>query len=115
MKPHETRRQHRAKLSVRNGMSMQALLGLNTGASGQAQLSFSNLLQSNLANTDRAQADALSQLDLQSTQLQTQYKNDVAKAIADGDFAKAQSLYNNFQTERDRLIQQQQYPVKPIV
>ena len=41
--------------------------------------------------------------------MQTQYKNDVAKAIAEGDFAKAQALYNNYQAERDRMIQQQQY------
>jgi hypothetical protein len=86
-----------------------AATGLNAGASGQAQLSFSNLLQSNLANINRAQADALAQLDLQVAQLQTQYKNDVAKAIAEGDFAKAQALYNNYQAERDRMIQQQQY------
>jgi hypothetical protein len=78
---------------------------LNTLQAQRAQV----LLQSNLANINRAQADALAQLDLQVAQLQTQYKNDVAKAIAEGDFAKAQALYNNYQAERDRMIQQQQY------
>ena len=86
-----------------------AATGLNTGASGQAQLALSNVLQSNLANINRAQADALAQLDLQINNLTTQYRNDVARAIAEGDFAKAQALYNNYQAERDRMIQQQQY------
>jgi hypothetical protein len=86
-----------------------AATGLNTGASGQAQLALSNVLQSNLAGINRAQADALSQLDLQINNLTTQYRNDVARAIAEGDFAKAQALYNNYQAERDRMIQQQQY------
>lgn len=86
-----------------------AATGLNTGASGQAQLALSNVLQSNLANINRAQADALLQLDLQINNLTTQYRNDVARAIAEGDFAKAQALYNNYQAERDRMIQQQQY------
>lgn len=86
-----------------------AATGLNTGASGQAQLALSNVLQSNLANINRAQADALSQLDLQINNLTTQYRNEVARAIAEGDFAKAQALYNNYQAERDRMIQQQQY------
>ena len=80
------------KSSVKDGTNMRRQQGLNTGASGQAQLALSNVLQSNLANINRAQADALSQLDLQINNLTTQYRNDVARAIAEGDFAKAQAV-----------------------
>ena len=71
-----------------------AAAGLNSGAGGQAALAQSNMLQGNLSNISQAESDALSDLDLQRTQLMTAYENDIAQAIADGELAEAEALYN---------------------
>jgi hypothetical protein len=72
-----------------------AAAGLNSGAGGQAALAQSNVLHGNLSNISQAESDALSDLDLQRTQLMTAYENDIAQAIADGKFAEAEALYDS--------------------
>ena len=70
--------------------------GLNSGAGSQAHLSFSNALLGNLSGITAAEANAKADLALQRARLESAYTNDVAKAVADGDLAKAQALYNDF-------------------
>ena len=70
--------------------------GLNSGAGSQALLSIGNVLQNNLSGIARAEAGALSDIDLQRAKLETAYKNDVAQAVASGNLAKAQTLYEDF-------------------
>lgn len=71
-----------------------AASGLGNGAAAQMHLSMNTALNSDLNALSREEANAMADLELQRVQLETQYKNDIAQAIADGNFAKAQALYN---------------------
>lgn len=86
-----------------------AASGLNSGAGGQAQLAFGNTLQGNLSGLDKAQANALAELDLQIANLETNYRNAVQQAIAQGEFEKAQALYNDYQTKQAQMLNQHQF------
>lgn len=86
-----------------------AASGLNSGAGGQARLAMGNQLQGNLSGISQAEADALSDLELQRTQLTTKYNNDITQAIADGNFKKAQALYDNYWRMDARLTEQKRY------
>jgi hypothetical protein len=86
-----------------------AASGLNSGAGGQAQLAMSTQLQSSLSALDKAQANAIAALDLELTNLTVQYRYDLAEAFAEGNLSKVSALYENYQTERDSLIQQEQF------
>lgn len=79
-----------------------AARGLSSGAGGQAQLAMGNQLQSNLSGISQAEADTLADLELQRTQLAAKYKNDIAQALADGSFKKAEALYDNYWREIER-------------
>ena len=83
--------------------------GLASGTGGQAQLSMTNTLQGNLSAIDTAQANALASLDLQMTNLTTQYQNDLAQAFAEGNLAKVAALYENYESNKAALISQQQF------
>jgi hypothetical protein len=85
-----------------------AASGLNSGAGGQASLSFSNQLQGNLASLNQAQADAAANIDLQLANLQTQYQADLAQAFAEGNLAKISALYDNYQTNRANMMSMRQ-------
>lgn len=76
-----------------------AAYGLNSGTAGQAQLAMSNALQGNLSGIDTAEADALSDLELQRGQAEIDYNNAIAQAKADGNYQLAQQLY----TEKVRV------------
>ncbi|NLT12873.1 MAG: hypothetical protein GXY05_00875 [Clostridiales bacterium] len=73
-----------------------AAKGLGSGAGGQAMLAIGNQLQSDLSAIGSAEADALAGLELQRAQLSARYRNDIAKAIADGNLAEAAALYDDF-------------------
>jgi hypothetical protein len=85
-----------AAIQKANFNEQAAASGLNSGAGGQAALSMGNQLQGNLSNIQQQKANALADLELQRTQLSTAYQNDIAQAIADGNLAKAQALYDDF-------------------
>ena len=68
-----------------------------------------NTLQGNLSAIDTAQANALASLDLQMTNLTTQYQNDLAQAFAEGNLAKVAALYENYESNKAALISQQQF------
>jgi multidrug efflux pump subunit AcrA (membrane-fusion protein) len=69
----------------------------------------SNALQGNLSALDKAQANALASLDLQLTNLTTQYRNDLAKAFAEGNLAKVATLYENYESNKAALLSQAQF------
>lgn len=77
--------------------------GLNSGAGGQAQLSFSNSLQGNLSELDKAQAGETSKYNLQLTQLASDYQNALQQAFAQGNINRAQALYESYQTNKANL------------
>lgn len=76
-----------------------AAYGLNSGTAGQAQLAMSNALQGNLSGIDTAEANALSDLELQRSQTEIDYNNAIAQAKAEGNYQLAQQLY----TEKVRV------------
>jgi len=86
-----------------------AASGLNNGTAGQAQLSFSNQLQGNLSTLDRKQAADTAALDLQMTQLTTDWKAKVAAAFNEGNYELANALYQNYQTEKAATLEQSRY------
>ena len=93
-----------AAVNARNFNQYAAANGLNNGAAGQAQLAMNNQLQSGLSGISQAEADALASLELERTRAKTQYQNSVAQAIADGDVAKAQALYEEAVRVDENLI-----------
>ena len=70
--------------------------GLNTGTTGQAALAQDVVLQQNLSQIDREQAEKTAALDLQRSQLDTEYQNAIAKAEATGDAELANALYDEY-------------------
>lgn len=70
--------------------------GLNTGTTGQAALAQDVVLQQNLSEIDREQAEKTAAIDLQRSQLDTEYRNAIAKAEATGDAELANALYEEY-------------------
>ena len=70
--------------------------GLNTGTTGQAALAQDIALQQNLSKIDREQAEKTAAIDLQRSQLDTEYRNAIAKAEATGDAELANALYEEY-------------------
>lgn len=70
--------------------------GLNTGTTGQAALAQDVVLQQNLSQIDREQAEKTATIDLQRSQLDTEYRNAIAKAEATGDAELANALYEEY-------------------
>lgn len=70
--------------------------GLNTGTTGQAALAQDVVLQQNLSQIDREQAEKTAEIDLQRSQLDAEYRNAIAKAEATGDAELANALYEEY-------------------
>lgn len=70
--------------------------GLNTGTTGQAALAQDAVLQQNLSQIDREQAEKTAAIDFQRSQLDTEYRNAIAKAEATGDAELANALYEEY-------------------
>ena len=70
--------------------------GLNTGTTGLAALAQDVVLQQNLSQIDREQAEKTAAIDLQRSQLDTEYRNAIAKAEATGDAELANALYEEY-------------------
>ena len=70
--------------------------GLNTGTTGQAALAQDVVLQQNLSEIDREQVEKTAAIDLQRSQLDTEYRNAIAKAEATGDAELANALYEEY-------------------
>lgn len=85
-----------AEIGKSNWNEYAAASGLSSGTGGQAALSLNNVLQSNLSSISESESNALAQLDLQMTQVETQYQNDIAQAIANGNLQKAEMLYDDY-------------------
>ena len=73
-----------------------AASGLNSGTAGQAALARSNQLQGDL--TALGQQEAAEQADIarRETQLRTQYADDVAAAVAQGEYDRAAALLEEY-------------------
>ena len=80
--------------------------GLNTGTTGQASLAQDIVYQQNLSAIDREQAQKLADLDLQRSQLDTQYQNAIAEAQATGNADLANALYEEYVRVQNQAAKQ---------
>lgn len=92
---YEQRRQTQANAdrSQANYNEMANASGLNSGTGGQAALSRSNQLQSDLTALGNAEAQNRAEIERQRTLLGQQYQNAIQKAQAENNMELAQRLY----------------------
>lgn len=95
-----------AALAKRQFAEYAAAHGLNSGAGGQAELSRSNALQSNLRALSEAESDAMADLELQRTQMQSKYNDAIRQANATGDYELAQQLYQEMVRQDQAMMEQ---------
>nr|DAG64062.1 MAG TPA: hypothetical protein [Caudoviricetes sp.] len=80
--------------------------GLNTGTTGQAALAQDVVLQQNLSQLDREQAEKTAAIDLQRSQLDTEYQNAIAEAQATGNAELANALYEEYVRQQNQAVKQ---------
>lgn len=80
--------------------------GLNTGTTGQAALAQDVVLQQNLSKIDREQAEKTAAIDLQRSQLDTEYQNAIAEAQATGNAELANALYEEYVRQQNQAVKQ---------
>ena len=73
-----------------------AASGLNSGTAGQAALARSNQLQGDLAALGRQEAAEQADIARRESQLRTQYADDVAAAVAQGEYDRAAALLEEY-------------------
>lgn len=83
-----------------------AAFGLNSGAGGQADLAMRNQNSANMTAINQQEAAAVNDLDTMRLKVSTQYQNDIAQAIANGDLQKAQQLYQEAVRVDESLVAQ---------
>ncbi|SBW02413.1 hypothetical protein KL86CLO1_11642 [uncultured Eubacteriales bacterium] len=98
-----------SELQKRNFAEYAAANGLNSGAGGQAQLSFTNALQGNLSNIASKEASTMADLELQRSQMESDYENAIAQAQAQGNYELAQQLYQEKVRQNESMLQQMQW------
>lgn len=82
-----------SELAARNFNEYAAANGLNSGAGGQAELARNVTLQNNLNSLNSEEAQAISDLELQRANAETEYNNAIAQAEAEGNYQLAAALY----------------------
>ena len=80
--------------------------GLNTGTTGQAALAQDVVLQQNLSQIDREQAEKTAEIDLQRSQLDAEYQNAIAEAQATGNAELANALYEEYVRQQNQAVKQ---------
>lgn len=83
--------------------------GLNSGAIGQGALAQSNQLQTSLGAINSQQAATLEELEQQRLLLDKELELGIAQARAEGDFQKAQMIYNEYVRQSEALKEQMQF------
>ena len=86
----------------------------------QAALAQDVVLQQNLSQIDREQAEKMAEIDLQRSQLDTEYRNAIADAQATGNAELANALYEEYVRQQNQAIKQTAAatattPAKPIL
>lgn len=86
-----------------------AAYGLNTGTSGQAQLSYANELQKELSTLHAAEAAANEEIERQRTNLAKEYQSAMVQAQAENNYQLFKQLYNEAVRIDEALQDQSQY------
>ena len=99
-----------SEMAGRSFNEYAAASGLNSGTAGQAALARSNQLQGDLAALGRQEAAEQADIARRESQLRTQYADDVAAAVAQGEYDRAAALleeYRRAETSRVDTARQQ--------
>lgn len=78
--------------------------GVSSGAGSQAQLAYSNQLQSDLNDIGVAQANATADAQLQVSKLKQNYQDSVAQAIKENDYERAAALLGEYQKAAQSVV-----------
>lgn len=103
----ETRNQAAANAEINKANLNEsfAASGMNTGAGSQVKLSQGNTAQAAMNAINLAQAAALKDVEQQRLSIKTQYQNDIALAIANGDLERASALYKEAVRVDESIVQ----------
>lgn len=103
----QTQRNAAAAQSEQAGRSFNeyaAASGLNSGTGGQAALARSNRLQGDLSALGQQEAAEQRKLESQLAQLKVQYQNDIASAIANGEYERAAALLEEYRRAEESAV-----------
>lgn len=78
--------------------------GVSSGAGSQAQLAYSNQLQSDLNDIGVAQANATADAQLQISKIKQNYQDSVAQAIKENDYERAAALLGEYQKAAQSVV-----------
>lgn len=78
--------------------------GVSSGAGSQAQLAYSNQLQSDLNDIGVAQANATADAQLQISKLKQGYQDSVAEAVKENDYERAAALLAEYQKQAQSVV-----------
>ena len=81
-----------------------AAAGLNSGAGGQAALARSNQLQGDLSALGQQEAAEQRKLESEIAQLKIQYQNEIAAAIAQGEYERAAALLEEYKRAAESKV-----------
>lgn len=81
------------EIADRNFRQSAIASGINTGAGSQYALASGNAYQSNMTAMRQAEAQALADVEEARRQQTASYQNAIAKAVSEGNLARAQQLY----------------------
>lgn len=93
-----------AELAGRGFNEYAAASGLNSGTGGQARLAMTNELQGDLAALGAQEAAAQRELENSIAQLKVRYQNDIASALADGEYRRAEALLEEYRREQESAV-----------
>lgn len=96
----------------RNFDTAAAAAGLSNGTSAQARLATSVARQNNLGALQKAEADALAEIELQRTSASNEYENAIAQAKANGNYQLAAALYEEALRVEEYYLAQEQAKIQ---
>lgn len=93
-----------SELAGRNFKEYAAASGLNSGTAGQAELARSIQLQGDIGELNAQESQAEREILRQQTELRTKYANDIATAIADGEYKRAEALLGEYRKAEESRV-----------
>ena len=104
---YEAQRNSAAAAARRENQSFNeyaAASGINTGAGSQVRLAQTNQLQRDMAQLNADEAQAQTQAQQRIDDLKVTYQNQVASAIAQGEYDRAQALLEEFRAQEESIV-----------
>ena len=93
-----------SEVSGRDFREYAAASGLNSGTGGQAELARANQLQGDLSALSRQETAERRDLEERISQLRIQYQNEVAAAVARGEYERAAALLEEYRRAEESAV-----------